>query len=106
MTITAALLVGKMAMHTEKADETLLHNAHVAILNRQYCTEGQLHDSEYSHLNRLNAKKVILSLRCQGSWNHVDGLQLFCSSFLSNQQGTKEESTGNSKLEQRFKKLV
>ena len=52
ITITAALLAGKTAMHTEKAGETLLHNAHVAIPNRQYSTDGQLHDLECSHLNR------------------------------------------------------
>ena len=57
MTLAAVLLVGKMAMHTEKADETLLHHADVAILNRQYGTEGQLHDSECSHPNRSNAKR-------------------------------------------------
>ena len=63
MTITAALLVGKMAMHTKKADETLLHHAHVTIPNCQYSTEGQLHDSESSHLNSLKAKKG-QSCRC------------------------------------------
>ena len=60
MTIPSALLVGKMAMHTEKADETMLHHAHVAIHNRQYGTEGQRPASEYSHLNRLKATQFHL----------------------------------------------
>jgi hypothetical protein len=46
-----------MAMHTKKADETLLHHTHVAILNRQYGTEGQLYGSEGSHLNKPKEKK-------------------------------------------------
>ena len=47
MIITAVLVnLGKMDMHTEKAGGMLLRHAHVAILNRQYGTEGQLHDSE------------------------------------------------------------
>ena len=53
MPITVALLVEKMAMHKEKADVTLLHHANVVILNRQYGTEGQLHNLECSHVNKL-----------------------------------------------------
>ena len=86
-----------MAMHTEKADETLLHHAHVAILNRKNGTEGQLHDSECSHLNTLKAKQKHLLAAFSRLLNHVDGLQHLFSSFLSNKQETmgQVESTGN-----------
>ena len=103
MTITAELIVGKMAMHTEKADETLLHHAHVAILNHKNGKEGQLLNSECNHLNTLKAKQKHLLAAFSRLLNHADGLHHLSSSFLGNKQGTmgQVESTGNNMLKQK-----